>query len=89
MAYPTITWKPEDIIELTNISAENFLLELDSGPMRLDAGRTIRATGCTLELTQVNALVNAGKLKVTRFARRKGKYTEKPLRERKPEPANA
>ncbi len=89
MAYPTITWKPEDIIELANVSKDNFLLELDSGLMRLDAGRTIRVTGCALELAQVNALVNAGKIKVAKFAPRKGKYTKKPLREREPEPGNA
>ena len=59
-----ITWKPTDIIELTNTSSENFLLELDSGVLRLDAGHTIRITDCALELHQVNALVNAGKIKV-------------------------
>lgn len=89
MAYPTITWKPDDIVELTNASSENFLLELDSGVMRLDAGRTIRVTGCTLELAQVNALVNAGKIRVEKFQPRKGKYNKKPLREREPEPSGA
>lgn len=89
MAYQTITWKPEDIVELTNTSKENFLLELDSGLMRLDAGWTIRATGCALELAQVNALVNAGKIRVAKFRPRQGKYTKKPLRERDPEPARA
>ncbi len=89
MAYATITWKPEDIVELTNTSKENFLLELDSGLMRLDAGRTIRITGCALELAQVNALVNAGKIRVAKFRPREGQYTKKPLRERGPEPGNA
>ncbi len=87
MAYPTITWKPDDIVELTNASKDNFLLELDSGVMRLDAGRTIRITGCALELAQVNALVNAGKIKVEKFQPRKGKYTKKPLRNANPSPA--
>jgi hypothetical protein len=81
MPYQTITWKPEDIVELTNTSADNFLLELDSGVMRLDAGRTIRVTGCALELTQVNALINAGKIKVAKFRPRIGKYQKPPLRE--------
>ena len=89
MAYPTITWKPDDIVELTNASSDNFLLELDSGVVRLDAGRTIRITGCALELAQVNALVNAGKIKVAKFQPRQGKYTKKPLRERDPEPSKA
>jgi hypothetical protein len=81
MAYSTITWKPEDIIELTNTSRDNFLLELDSGLMRLDAGRTIRVTGCALELQQVNSLINAGKLTVQKFQPRKGHYKKPPLRE--------
>ncbi len=82
MAYPTITWKPDDIVELTNTSKDNFLLELDSGLMRLDAGNTIRVTGCALELAQVNALVNSGQIKVAKFQQRHGKYNKKPLRER-------
>lgn len=87
MAYQTITWKPDDIVELINTSNENFLLELDSGPMRLDAGRMLRVTGCALELTPVNALVNAGKIKVRKFQPRHEKYHKKPLREREPERA--
>ena len=87
MAYPTITWKPEDIIELTNTTGENFLLELDSGLMRLDAGHTIRATGCALELPQDSALVNGGKLTVQKFQPRRARYWKQPLRERGDEPA--
>jgi hypothetical protein len=81
MAYPTITWRPDDIVELTNTTDENFLLDFDAGVMRLDAGWTIRVTGCALELHDVNALVNAGKIKVGKFAPRKGKYQKPPLRE--------
>jgi hypothetical protein len=81
MAYQTITWKPEDIVELTNTTGENFLLELDSGVMRLDAGRTIRVTGCALELQDVNAPVDAGTNKVAKFRPRIGKYQKPPLRE--------
>lgn len=87
MAYPTITWKPEDIVELTNTTQENFLLELESGLMRLDAGRTLRVTGCALDLPQVNALVNAGKLTVQKFQRRKDQYWKQPLRDRREEAA--
>jgi hypothetical protein len=79
-----ITWKPSqgDIIELTNTSSENFLLELDSGVMRLDAGRTIRITDCALEQHQVNQLINAGLIKVEKYQKRKGKYIHPPLRDR-------
>lgn len=58
------TWKPSDIIEITNTSAENVLLELDSGLLRLDAGRTLRLTESALQVPQLTALINAGKLKV-------------------------
>ena len=37
------TWKPTDVIEVTNASAENILLDLDSGHLRLDVGRTVAA----------------------------------------------
>lgn len=79
-----ITWKPSqgDIIELTNTSNENFLLELDSGIMRLDAGRTIRVTDCALEHHHVTQLINAGKVKVGKFQKRKGQYMKPPLRDR-------
>jgi len=77
-----ITWKPKDIVELTNTSSENFLLELDSGVMRLDAGRTIRVTDCALEHHHINALINAGKIKVEPYKKRKGKYVQPPLQQR-------
>jgi hypothetical protein len=79
-----ITWKPSqgDIIELTNTSSDNFLLELDSGIMRLDAGHTIRVTDCALEHHHVNQLISAGKIKVESFKKRKGHYMKPPLRDR-------
>lgn len=66
-----LTWKPTDIIEVTNASAENLLLELDSGLLRLDAGRTLRLTGSALEQHQLTALVNQGKVKVQPYKLRK------------------
>lgn len=65
------TWKPDSILEVTNVSAENFLLELDSGLLRLDAGRTLRVTASALDLHHFVALANAGKLKVQPYKRRK------------------
>jgi hypothetical protein len=61
------TWKPTDVIEVTNASDENVLLELDSGRLRLDAGRTLRLTASALAVPQLNALVNAGKVKIKPF----------------------
>ncbi|MGQ9490775.1 MAG: hypothetical protein ACUVR4_04800 [Anaerolineae bacterium] len=58
------TWKPTDIIEVTNTSPENILLELNSGLLRLDAGRTLRLTASALEQQQLTALIHQGKVKV-------------------------
>jgi len=58
------TWKPTDIIEVTNTSSTNILLELESGHLCLDAGRTLRLTASALEQPQLTALINQGKVKV-------------------------
>lgn len=65
------TWKPTDVLEVTNVTQENFFLQLDSGNLRLDAGRTMRVTASTMDVPQVVTLANAGKLKVERWKRRK------------------
>ncbi len=65
------TWKPTEIVEVTNASPENILLELDSGLLRLDAGRTLRLTATALEQQQLTALVNRGKVKVQSYKLRK------------------
>lgn len=64
------TWKPTDIIEVTNASDENILLGLDSGPLRLDIGRTLRLTASSLEQHQLTALANQGKVKVQPYKRK-------------------
>lgn len=64
------TWKPTDIIEVTNASDENILLDLDSGPLRLDIGRTLRLTTSALEQHQLMALANQGKVKVQPYRRK-------------------
>jgi hypothetical protein len=61
------TWKPTDVIEVTNISEENVLLDLYSGLMRLDAGRTIRLTASALAQHEVLALSRIGKVKVETY----------------------
>lgn len=67
------TWKPSDVIEVTNTTGENILLELDSGRLRLDAGRTTRLTASALELPQLMQLVRQGSVKTTKFNWRKRK----------------
>ena len=64
------TWKPTEIIEVTNASAENILLDLDSGLLRLDVGRTVRLTASALEVPQLTSLVNQGKVKVQPYKRK-------------------
>ena len=65
------TWNPTDIIEVTNASGENILLDLDSGQVRLDAGRTLRLTASALEVPQLTSLVNQGKVKVQPYKLKK------------------
>ncbi len=65
MAQP-FTWNPTDVVEFTNVSGENLLLELASGPQRLDAGRSLQITASALEQPKVKSLVDAGKIKVER-----------------------
>jgi hypothetical protein len=65
------TWKPTDIIEVTNASGENILLDLDSGPLRLDVGRTLRLTASALEVPQLTSLANQGKVKVQSYKLKK------------------
>ncbi len=67
------TWNPSEVIEVTNTSSDNVLLELDSGLLRIDAGRTLRLTASALEQPQLMALINQGKVKAQRFNWRKRK----------------
>lgn len=67
------TWKPSNVIEVTNTTAGNILLELDSGPLRLDAGRTTRLTAAALEQPQLMQLVRQGSVKTEQFNWRKRK----------------
>ncbi len=65
------TWKPSDIIEVVNTTDENILLDLASGPLRLDAGRTARLTASALEQPQLIQLVRQGKITTRKFDWRK------------------
>jgi hypothetical protein len=58
------TWKPTDVIEVTNVSDENILLDLYSGLLRVDIGRSVRLTASALAQHEVLALSRIGKLKV-------------------------
>jgi hypothetical protein len=58
-----ITWRPTDIVEVSNASGENLLLELSSGPLRLDSGRSLRLTASALQQPAIKALLEGGKIK--------------------------
>ncbi|MCX7671111.1 MAG: hypothetical protein N2439_13700 [Anaerolineae bacterium] len=73
MSKSPFTWKPGDVVEVTNVSGENILLELDSGPLRLDAGRTTRLTAAALEQPQLVQLLRQGVIKTAKFNWRKRK----------------
>ena len=61
------TWKPTDVVEVANISKENILLDLYSGLLRLDSGRTVRLTASALAQHEVLMLERAGKVKVEAY----------------------
>jgi len=61
------TWKPTDVIEVTNVSDENILLDLYSGLLRLDAGGKVRLTASALAQHEVLALARVGKVKVETY----------------------
>jgi hypothetical protein len=60
------TWQedPDEIITLVNRSNSNYLLELPSGRVRLDAGRKMRTLRSILKVQQVNDFVNQGILAI-------------------------
>ena len=60
------TWQenPDDIIILVNRSGKNFILELPSGRIRLDAGRQMRTMRSIMKVQQVKQLVDQGSLAV-------------------------
>jgi hypothetical protein len=60
------TWQedPAQIIVLVNRSKNNYILDLPSGRVRLDAGRRMRTLRSIMQIEQVKALVDQGNLAV-------------------------
>ena len=58
------TWEenPEDIIVLVNRSGHNYVLDLPTGRMRLDAGRRMRTLRSIMKIHQVKLLLDQGSL---------------------------
>ncbi len=53
-------WKPGKSVRLRNLSQKHILLELPTGSMRLDMGRSHRFTTDVLDLAQVKQLLSDG-----------------------------
>jgi hypothetical protein len=66
-----LMWQPKEVVEVTNVSAQNVILELDSGPLRLDAGRTLRLTGSALRQAPVKALLDSGVIQAVPWKQKK------------------
>ncbi len=58
------TWKPTEVVVVTNVSDENLMLELASGLLRLDKGRSLRMTKSALQQEKIKWLVHRGAIKV-------------------------
>lgn len=60
------TWQedPEDIIILVNRSKQNYILELPTGRLRLDAGRKVRTLRAITKINEVKQLIDQGNLAV-------------------------
>lgn len=60
------TWQenPDDIIVLVNKTRNNYILDLPSGRIRLDAGRRMRTLSSIMKVPQVKQLFDQGSLAV-------------------------
>lgn len=65
------TWQenPDEIITLVNRSRNNYILELPSGRIRLDAGRRMRTLRSIMKVQQVKQLIDEGTLALEGAAR--------------------
>ena len=60
------TWQEDanEMIVLVNRSPNNYILELPSGRIRLDAGRKMRTLRSIMKVQQVKQLVDQGTLSI-------------------------
>ena len=54
----------DKVVTLSNVSSQNFILELPTGRCRLDAGRTLRTLGSVTASPSIKALIDKGDLVV-------------------------
>lgn len=63
-----VTWMQNKgaVVTLINQSERNFVFELATGRLRLDAGRRLRITAGVAAHPRIQALIDKGELAVTR-----------------------
>lgn len=63
-----VTWMQNkgDVVTLINQSERNFVFELATGRLRLDAGRRLRITAGVAAHPRIRSLIDKGELAVTR-----------------------
>lgn len=63
-----VTWMQNkgEVVTLINQSERNFVFELATGRLRLDAGRRLRITAGVAAHPRIQSLIDKGELAVTR-----------------------
>ncbi len=66
--YDGVTWMQNkgEVITLVNRSARNFILEMPTGRLRLDAGRSLKTQAGLAAEPSIKALIEKGDLTVER-----------------------
>ncbi len=66
--YDGVTWMQNkgEVITLVNRSSCNFILEVPTGRLRLDAGRSLKAKASLAAEPRIRALIEKGDLAVSR-----------------------
>ena len=66
--YDYVTWMQNkgDVITLVNKSTRNFILEIPTGRLRLDAGRSVRTMASLASEPKIKELIAKGELAVDR-----------------------
>ncbi len=66
--YDNVTWMQNkgDVITLVNKSTRNFILEIPTGRLRLDAGRSVRTMASLANEPGIKKLIDKGDLTVNR-----------------------
>ena len=66
--YDSVTWMQNkgEVITLVNRSSRNFILEVPTGRLRLDAGRSFKANASLAADPRIRALIEKGDLAVSR-----------------------